>query len=144
MNDKARIAAEEYFGNFNCTQSVIAMFAEDYGLDKETALRMGAGFGGGCQFGGTCGAVTGGVMAISLKHGNSVTDKAVYAKCREKTREFMNIFNDKYESTYCSELLGIDMEDEGGRDRARAMGLFDTQCREYVSFVVATLEELGY
>ena len=32
---------------FNCSQSVVAAFADIYGYTEEQALRMSAGFGGG-------------------------------------------------------------------------------------------------
>jgi C_GCAxxG_C_C family probable redox protein len=144
MRTKAEIAAEDYHGNFNCAQSTFAVFAEDYGLDEKDALRIASAFGGGCHYGGTCGAVTGAAAVIGLKYGNIVSDPDIYMQCREKVREFMDIFRDEHGAINCSDLLGIDMADPGGRDRAKEMGLFETQCHDYIKFAVKTLEELGY
>ena len=144
MRSKAEIAAEDYHGKFNCAQSVLAPFSEDYGLDEKTALRLAAAYGGGCHFGGTCGAVLGAAAVIGLKYGNDEQDMFKYNYNRERVREFMTMFKEKFGSVTCSELLGVDMEDEGGRDKARELGLFQTKCSEYIRSAAEILEELGY
>ena len=144
MRTKAEIAAEDYHGKFNCAQSVMAVFCEDYGLDEKTALRLAAAFGGGCHFGGTCGAVLGAAAVIGLKYGNDVHDMDKYNYNRERVREFMTAFKERFGSVECSELLGIDMEDVGGRDKAREKGLFQTQCTEYIRSAAEILEDFGY
>ena len=49
----------------NCCQSVLCTLGEYTGLDECTAIRIGYGFGGGLLTGNVCGAVSGGMMAIS-------------------------------------------------------------------------------
>ena len=45
--------------NFNCAQSIFGTYATHYGLDRDKALKISSGFGGGMTLsGGTCGAVT--------------------------------------------------------------------------------------
>ena len=144
MRTKAEIVIEDYQGKFNCAQSVLAVFCEDYGLDEKTALRMAAAFGGGCHFGGTCGAILGATAVIGLKYGNDVQDMDKYNYNRERVREFMTTFKEKFGSVACSELLGIDMEDAGGRDKARGLGLFETQCAEYIRSSAEILEDMGF
>ena len=53
-------AAELFAEGFNCSQSVFSVFAEKYGLPKETALKIGCGFGGGMPQGGGQGGFGGG------------------------------------------------------------------------------------
>ena len=54
----------------NCSQAVLSSFAEDFGVDKNMALKMAAGFGGGMgRTGHRCGAVTGAYMVLGLKYG---------------------------------------------------------------------------
>lgn len=50
----------------NCAQSVLAVSGKYTGLDRETALSVAAGFGGGVRSGEICGAISGAVMAIGL------------------------------------------------------------------------------
>ena len=40
-------AVENFMQGYGCCQSVVAAFADLYGLDDEMAKRIGAGFGGG-------------------------------------------------------------------------------------------------
>ena len=69
MNRKER-ALGLFKEGFSCSQAVAAAFAEDQGLPVETALRLSQGFGGGmARLAETCGAVTGAIMIIGLKHG---------------------------------------------------------------------------
>ena len=49
MKNEERInqAVELFKEGFNCSQSVVAAFADKYGFTREQALRMSASFGGG-------------------------------------------------------------------------------------------------
>ena len=40
-------AVDNFMQGYGCCQSVVAAFADLYGLDDEMAKRIGAGFGGG-------------------------------------------------------------------------------------------------
>ncbi|MCC8166210.1 MAG: C-GCAxxG-C-C family protein [Planctomycetes bacterium] len=53
----------------NCCQAVVAARAGEFGVPDETALAMGAAFGGGMRRGEVCGAVVGGLMLLGLKYG---------------------------------------------------------------------------
>ena len=52
--------------HYNCCQAVLIPFAEELGIDHETAYRLAAHFGGGMRRQATCGAVTGALMALGL------------------------------------------------------------------------------
>ena len=47
MEDRIQKAVELFKSGYNCSQSVVAAFADMYGFTQEQALRMGASFGGG-------------------------------------------------------------------------------------------------
>ena len=81
-------AVEKFRQGYNCSQSVVAAFAEDYGIDEQTAALHARGFGGGMgRTGGVCGAVSGAVMVIGLSTWDIAdTDEAkhrAYALVRE-------------------------------------------------------------
>jgi hypothetical protein len=60
---------------FNCSQSVLSPFAPTLGLDRETALRVAAPFGGGMgRTGETCGAASGALIAIGLRYAQPSAD----------------------------------------------------------------------
>ena len=52
-------AVDNFMQGYGCCQSVVAAFADLYGLDDEMAKRIGAGFGGGVgRMRMMCGAVS--------------------------------------------------------------------------------------
>ncbi|MCK5553165.1 MAG: C_GCAxxG_C_C family protein, partial [Deltaproteobacteria bacterium] len=45
---------------------MFAGFGEQYGLDREMAIKLGRAFGSGMGQGGVCGALVGGYMILGL------------------------------------------------------------------------------
>ena len=45
--DRIQKAVELFKSGYNCSQSVVAAFADMYGFTQEQSLRMAASFGGG-------------------------------------------------------------------------------------------------
>ncbi len=101
----------ECFGEFDCSQAILSAWCEDYGLDKKTALKLSCGFAAGmARLGHTCGAVTGAYLVISLKYGKSqIDDTNSKEKTFELIQEFDKRFIEKYGTTNCRELLGVDL-----------------------------------
>ena len=50
MEDRIQKAVELFKSGYNCSQSVVAAFADMYGFTQEQAVRMSASFGGVCYF----------------------------------------------------------------------------------------------
>jgi C_GCAxxG_C_C family probable redox protein len=132
---------------FGCGQSVLAAFAEDFGLDETTALRLSTGFGSGMgRMGDVCGALTGGFMVLGLKYGKVNTDgtkygpatEITYAKVAELTRRFREI-NDSMD---CRDLTGLDLNKPDARQYAIDHKIFSVRCNGFIQDVVKILEEL--
>ena len=104
----------EFFNNgqgFNCAQTILSTYCEDFGLDKETALKLACGLGGGMgRLGHVCGAVSGACLVIGLKHGKFLPDDR---ESKEKTyalvHEFGKRFVERNQTANCHELLQIDL-----------------------------------
>ena len=142
---RKELACEYFSQGFNCSQSVFAVFAEKYGLNKETALKIGCGFGGGMRNAEICGAVTGAVMVIGLRYGHAVgNDDNSKTLCYQKTVEFTTAFKRMNKSIICRDLLGHDISDPNEMNKAAEKGLFRTTCVEMICNAVELLEELGY
>ncbi|MBR5335797.1 MAG: C_GCAxxG_C_C family protein, partial [Bacteroidaceae bacterium] len=47
LEDRIELATSLFKEGYNCSQSVVAAFADIYGFTREQALKMGASFGGG-------------------------------------------------------------------------------------------------
>jgi len=123
---------------------VLAAFAPDLGVDAETALRVSAAFGGGMgRTGGTCGAVTGALMALGLKTGASRPDSATKEQTYAQAREFLARFEARHGATTCADLLGVNIGIPEGLAAAREANLFKTVCPELVADAAAILEAMG-
>ena len=70
--------------HYNCAQAVVIPFAEARGLTHEQAYDFAANFGAGMKMGGTCGAITGGLMALGLY---GVNDGATIKKYYDHFRD---------------------------------------------------------
>lgn len=85
-------------GHKNCCQSVLMGLSEPMGLDQELAARVGTCFGGGMMNAEVCGALSGAMMYLGLKYGNSPETK-------QQGREFINRFRKEFGSIVCREIL---------------------------------------
>ncbi|MFX1387280.1 MAG: C-GCAxxG-C-C family protein [Promethearchaeota archaeon] len=137
-------AVSSFRGDFNCAQSILSTYCTQYGLDRDTALKLATGFGGGMgRLGRTCGAVSGAFMVIGLKYGMGLNDNT---EAKEKTyqviREFSNRFQEIYGSEICKELLGCDINTPEGKDYYDQNEFFEKKCLQYVKNAAYILEEL--
>jgi C_GCAxxG_C_C family probable redox protein len=63
MMDEVEHAVSCFKDGFSCSQAVLSAYGEQFGLDREMALKVSGAFGGGMgHLGETCGAVTGAFM----------------------------------------------------------------------------------
>ena len=105
-------AVEPFKEGFNCSQSVVAAFADHYGFTREQALRMSASFGGGIgRMRETCGAACGLFMLAGLETGattgaDSAGKAANYALVQELAEEFKK----RNGALKCADLLGLSKE----------------------------------
>jgi C_GCAxxG_C_C family probable redox protein len=146
MNHKEK-ARDYHDHGFGCSQSVLAAFCEDYGLDTTSALKLAAGFGAGMgRMGDVCGALTGGYMVLGLKYSKLNADgsksqpdsEITYAKVVELTRRFREL-ND---SIQCRDLTGLDLSKPEAREYAHEHNIFTGRCNGYIKDAVEILEEL--
>ena len=70
MKTRVEIALELFNEGYNCAQAVFAAFADKYGIDKDTAMKLSSSFGGGMgRMREVCGAVSGMFMVAGLETG---------------------------------------------------------------------------
>jgi len=134
---RAEEAVELFNQGYCCSQAVLAVFSEDLGLSKKSALRIASGFGGGMKMAQTCGAVTGAIMALGLKNG---PDKN---KMTEYVLEFVKRFEGINGSVICRELMGCDISTPEGLQSAKEKDLFNTLCPKLVKDACLILEEMN-
>lgn len=103
LDNKMSIATEKYLSGYTCSQAVFCAFAEDFGIDEQTAKQIFCGFGGG--FGGlqeVCGAFSGATAVISYYYSARGATKAqVYAAVQRAAQ----ILETEYGGITCRDIL---------------------------------------
>ena len=109
MKERIGRAVELFKSGFNCSQSVVAAFADMYGFTEEQSLRMAASFGGGIgRMRETCGAACGMFLLAGLETGaTDATDRQGKAANYALVQELAAEFKKRNGSLICSELLGL-------------------------------------
>lgn len=123
MNNNERIekAVALFKEGFNCSQSVVAAFADKYGFTEEQALRMSASFGGGIgRMRQTCGAACGMFLLAGLEKGaTDGKDRAGKAANYALVQELAAEFKRRNGSLICAELLGLKKPEGSAQPEAR-------------------------
>ncbi len=137
-------AVSNFKDGFNCSQSILSTFSVEFGLNRDIALKLATGFGGGMGLlGKTCGAVTGALMVIGLKYGTaSIEDKAAVEKTYGLVQKFIKEFTDINGSSSCHDLLDCDISTPEGINSAMEKNLFTTLCPNFVRTSAEILEKI--
>ena len=109
LEDRIQRAVELFMSGYGCSQSVVAAFADLYGLDETMAKRIAAGFGGGVgRMRMMCGTVSGLVILAGLDCGQTEgDDREGKAACYKVVQELLETFKQRNGSINCAELLGL-------------------------------------
>lgn len=106
-SERVKKSLKLFNSGYNCAQSVVCAYSDIFGISIEEGRKLSSGFGGG--IGGlrrTCGAFSGLVILLGLKHGaydpNDNTAKRAYYKLIQDCEQE---FKDKFETSNCKELL---------------------------------------
>jgi C_GCAxxG_C_C family probable redox protein len=129
---------------YNCAQSVLAEYSNLLGLPNDLALKLATPFGGGMgRQGHICGAVSGALMVIGLRFGNSDHgDKSARDHTYAVTQQFLSGFSSTCGSLYCRDLLGVDLSQPGALERVRADDRFKRICSSYVQNAIDLVAEI--
>lgn len=97
---------------YNCSQAVLGAFAEDLGLEFNTAMRLTSSFGGGMgRMREVCGTFSALLMVIGIKLGydepKAFDKKSEHYKLVQEAAE---MFRSKHGSIICRELLGLNLK----------------------------------
>ena len=141
---RAEEAKKQFEKGFLCAPTVLSTYSEQLGLEKTLALKMACGFGAGIgRMGRTCGAVTGAVMVIGLKHGQvNLADMESREKTYTLVKEFVDRFTALHGSIECKELIGYDLSNSSDLKSARESGVFQNKCPSFVYDSARILEDV--
>ncbi|RJQ84928.1 MAG: C_GCAxxG_C_C family protein [Desulfobacteraceae bacterium] len=131
------------FGHgLNCSQAILTVFGEQFGVDAETAKKMGRPWGGGMgHLAQTCGALTGAIMVLGLA--STASDESEARKeAFSSVKKLFRCFEEKFGTTVCKNLLGEDLSTEEGARNIREKNLVPKLCPEYVRAAAEILNEI--
>lgn len=129
-------AVQLFEDGYMCSQAVLAVFCEEFGLSREQAFKISISFGGGMRKGEVCGACTGAIMALGLKYGENKS------KSDEMCVKFLDSFKKENGSYICRDLLDCDVRTEEGIKYAIDNNLFKEICPKMVESAAKIAQEL--
>ena len=112
-------------------------------MPEEIALKIGCGLGAGMgRKEEVCGAVTGGILVLGMRHGRgSKDDRSATELTYLKTKELMDEFAKKHGTFICRRLLhGCELTAEEGQKLFKENDMLNKICVPCVQSVVAILE----
>lgn len=123
---------------------MVAAVAAQQGIESDLIPAIATAFCSGLsQTGGTCGALTGGILALSMARGRRSTDddrEALYAK----TQALVEGFEEKFKAVNCPDLIHIQLGTPEASAEYKIRNL-SKQCEQYIREVtekaVAMLQE---
>ncbi|MBQ9560313.1 MAG: C_GCAxxG_C_C family protein [Bacteroidaceae bacterium] len=109
LEARVQRAVDYFMAGYGCCQSVVAAFADLYGLDDTLAKRIAAGFGGGVgRLRMMCGAVSAIVMLVGLDCGQTEGgDREGKSACYKVVQELLAQSEAENGSLICAEILGL-------------------------------------
>ena len=128
LDERVDRAVENFMQGYGCCQSVVAAFADLYGLDETMAKRIAAGFGGGVgRLRMMCGAVSGIVMLVGLDCGQTEgSDREGKSACYKVVQELLAKYKEENGSLICAEILGLE-----GYEKAKNSYIASARTAEY-------------
>ena len=142
--ERMQKAGDLFMSGYNCCQSVFMAFADKYGIDEETALKISCSFGGGLsRLREVCGSVSGMALVCGMETGNTdaknqAAKTANYAKMRELAAKFEELHG----SIVCRQLLGIEKKEESAAPSFRTGEYYKKRpCKELIMSAAGILAE---
>lgn len=99
MEEVKYLRTEPNGRHYNCAQSLLVPFAEQVGLDKEQADKLGSFFGSGMLHGSACGALSATQMILGMAGYDS-----------QQARQIIHDFRQRHQATDCTTLLTLAKE----------------------------------
>ncbi|MDE7444663.1 MAG: C-GCAxxG-C-C family protein [Lachnospiraceae bacterium] len=145
MKSRVEQATATFEEGYTCAQSVFSTYADLFGMDRETALKLSSPMGGGIgRMREVCGAVSAMALLAGLKEGN--TDPA-NEEGKEKiyllTRQMAEKFREQFGTIVCRELLGIEGMEESAKPSVRTQQYYQERpCLQLIAAASKIIEEM--
>lgn len=136
---EVRATAEKYYrdGDFYCSEAVVKTIKDAFGLDyDDSVIALASGFPVGIgRSGCTCGAVTGGVMALGMVFGRTQPKDERVNKALVLSKELHDHFRSNHKSLCCRVLTkGLTL---GTPEHKNQCVAFTGEVAEFVARLIA-------
>lgn len=144
MDDKKQICIEKFQNGSVCSQAILSVYGPLVGLNENFGHKLGTGLGAGFgrkQY--ACGAVSAGVLLLSLKYGNEHP-----GDFEKKNHTYDVVFNfierieKKLGCIDCRGLLGVSIKTDPELEEAVERGVFRERCVGVIGAVIAEMNAL--
>lgn len=145
MQSRVEEAVQTFESGFGCAQSVFATYADLFGMDRETALKLASPLGGGIgRMREVCGAVSGMALLAGLKDGNiDPADEEGRERIYLLVREMSDLFKEENGTIICRELLGIKTREQSAKPEKRTDEYYAGRpCSRLVASAAKIIEEM--
>lgn len=130
--DVRKSAEEAFASGLYCAESVVVSLAKAQGVESDLLPRLATAFCSGmARTCGTCGALTGAIMGISLALGRSKSGEPVQT-AYAATQRLVGEFEKEFGHRDCHVLLGCDLGTAEGQTTFREKQLAQ-RCAEYTA-----------
>ena len=141
--DLGEKASSLFLKGYNCSQSVLLTMTDHWGIESDFVPKIATGFGGGIgRCGSVCGALTGGVMALSVRYGTNEPSAEKRLRTYELSRKFFEQFEKRNNVDLCRDLVGYTLSNPDEHKKAMEENVFQKKCARYVENAVKILLEL--
>ncbi|MCL6449835.1 MAG: C-GCAxxG-C-C family protein [Acetobacteraceae bacterium] len=139
--DAVAFAGQKFEEGYNCAESVLMALDRAWGLGVDPSA--GTGLGGGLgREGHACGALTGGVIALSLSaRAADLSRREARRQTIARASALVRWFRERAGAAECREIVGCDLSSPQGMARFIREGLKLKVCKPLVQAVVERLLE---
>ncbi|MGD0766229.1 MAG: C-GCAxxG-C-C family protein [Dehalococcoidia bacterium] len=140
LNPAQQLMARRY----HCSEAVLMAVCKEMGIESPLIPRIATAFAGGMgRSGEVCGAVTGAIMCIGIKHGREEPGQwQADDIANGLTQRFLRAFRDEMGAIQCRELTGFDLSTPEGLQAFRASDVLVNVCLRAVGFAYERTLEL--
>lgn len=145
MQSRVDQAVHTFESGYGCAQSVFVTYADLFGIDRETALKLASPMGGGIgRMREVCGTVSAMALLAGLKEGNTdPSDEEGREKIYLLVREMSDSFRRENGTIICRELLGIKGREQSAKPGKRTQEYYESRpCSRLVACAAKIIEEM--
>ena len=142
-NEYTARAVTYFQRGYICAQAVLLTMQEYWQVQTPIEPKIASAFGAGIgRRGSLCGALTGGILAISWVYGTNNPSSEERQPSYALSLEFYNRFHDVCGGVLCRELIGYDLTVQEEQEAARRANVYMEQCVRYIEAAVTILMTL--